>query len=502
MENAVHGILIYLLYIGRSAILNDNARGGVLLFMTRFLSVLLCVTALACAWPSHAQDDAQAPGPAPITDEAERIYGAYGDAVYQVQVIDLASEKKSEIGSGFQFTADGFMATNYHVVAEAIQKPENNRLEYLHEKGGKGTLKVLVADVVHDLAILRMDNPGKTFVELGKSSLPKGTRLFSMGNPHDIGFTITEGIHNGQSNESFIDKIHFSGAINAGMSGGPALSHDGRVVGINVMTAGNQIGFLVPVEHLRTLMTNYLTQPEGYDFVKNSAQYIETQLLESQQANLDTLLKKADWEKQPFGLIEAPGRLHPAFKCWGAPRQQDKDPYTHHISACYSQDRLFLEDEFETGAYQYRYDYIAGKKELALPRFYTLYENIYADMGQAYNAVEGDVTNFECNNDFVDLSGRRWKTSFCVRQYKKYPKLYDMHLYMAMVGEGKKGQLVTLSAQGVSKENALAFARRFMDEITPVEKPATETPAVDKKDIKPDIQPAPAAQGEAQGEAP
>ncbi len=59
------------------------------------------------------------PAAVPITDEAQRVYGAYGDAIYQVQTIDLTSGKKSSIGSGFQFTADGLVATNYHVVASA-----------------------------------------------------------------------------------------------------------------------------------------------------------------------------------------------------------------------------------------------------------------------------------------------------------------------------------------------------------------------------------------------
>ena len=42
-----------------------------------------------------------------------------------------------------------------------------------------------------------------------------------------------------------------------------------------------------------------------------------------------------------------------------------------------------------------------------------------------------------------------------------------MHLSMAMVGAGKKGFIVTLAAQGVSRQNALALAHRFMSEIRP-----------------------------------
>jgi S1-C subfamily serine protease len=129
----------------------------------------------------------------PVTDEAQQLYQAYGDSVYQVQVIDLTSNKKTSIGSGFQFSEDGLIATNYHVVAEAIQRPGSTRVEYLHDKGGTGELKILTADVVRDLAIVKMEKPGKTWLTLGTSQLEKGARLFAIGNPHDIGFTILEG---------------------------------------------------------------------------------------------------------------------------------------------------------------------------------------------------------------------------------------------------------------------------------------------------------------------
>ena len=105
--------------------------------------------------------------PVPLADEAQRVYQHYGDALYQVQVVDIATNKKNSIGSGFHFmppdagtpgnaeTGD-LIATNYHVIATAVQHPKENRLEYLHDKGLRGPLTILIADAVNDLAILRM----------------------------------------------------------------------------------------------------------------------------------------------------------------------------------------------------------------------------------------------------------------------------------------------------------------------------------------------------------
>lgn len=407
---------------------------------------------------------------AKVADEAQRVYGAHAGAVYQVQVIDLASGRKSGIGSGFQIDAQGMLATNYHVVATAIQRPEANRLEYIQDLGGgkkkTGLLKVLMADVVSDLAILKMDRPGKAFVSLGASHLDKGAKLFSLGNPHDIGFTIIEGTYNGLSRESFIDKIHFSGSLNPGMSGGPALGHDGKVVGINVSTAGNQISFLVPVESLKRLVADYLKRDAGYDFLSRSAYHIENQLLLSQKKNIDRLLTKKTWESIPFGPLAVPGRIDDAFKCWGGPEHKEEDPYTFYSSACSSQDALFLDEQFRTGAIVYRYAYLTGKEAMNLPRFYSFYERQYdhiADMPT--NAVEDNVTNFVCNSGFLKAAEKKWKASFCIRRYKKYPSIHDLQFYMALIGEGKQGFMASLSAQGVSREGALSLVRRFVEEI-------------------------------------
>ena len=424
------------------------------------LALLLCV------------QSAQAETIAPISDEAQRLYQTHGDAVYQVQVIDIASDKKTSIGSGFQFTADGLIATNYHVVAEAVQRGGNNRIEYLHDRGEKGALTVIAADVTHDLAIVKMDRPGKTFLNLGTSKLPKGVKLFSLGNPHDIGFTIIEGTYNGLSKDSFVEKIHFSGSINPGMSGGPAITHAGDVAGINVATAGNQISFLVPVEPLRNLSQKAASGKTG-NFMGAADKNIEKQLLDMQEKNVSDLLKK-DWESVPFGPVMVPGRTHEALKCWGGVNHKEKDPYQFFFSVCASQDRVFLDEDFDTGSILYRYDYITAKDNLDLSRFYDFYEQQYMEPASDYqNVKEGDAGNFDCNSRFVDLAGLRWKSSLCVRQYKKYPALYDMHLAMAMVGEGKKGLIATLAAQGVSQKSALALAERFMSEI--------KAPSGDKK---------------------
>lgn len=436
----------------------------------RILFAVCCVLALLACRSGFAQVHQARPSPVPMTDAAERMYQDHGAAVYQVQVIDRASGKKAAIGSGFQIDAQGLLATNYHVVSDVINRPANNRLEYLHEDGTRGSLTLAGVDVVNDLAVLRMDRPGRDLVTLGTSALRKGTRVFALGNPHDIGFTIVEGIHNGMAADTFHDKIHFSGAINQGMSGGPALSSDGRVAGVNVMTGGNQIGFLVPVEALSALVDRTRKAGDDGHFMTHAHADIQAQLEASQEAIVRNILAPSHtWDRMTFGPLSLPGRVHPALKCWGAPAHEDKDPYTHFWSTCYNEDSLFLSDTFETGVYFYRYDLVTPSPAMWTARFYSLYEDLYSTSLEASNAAEGDVSNFTCRDGFVDQAGHRFKMSYCVRQYVKYPTLYDAHLYMAMVDTPRTGVIITANALGVTRDNAQAFMKRFIAEIAPAD---------------------------------
>jgi serine protease Do len=400
------------------------------------------------------------------SDAGENIYRAYSGAVYQIQTIDVATGKKSSIGSGFQISADGLMATNYHVIAAALQRPQENKLEYLKENGQKGPLSIIYADVVNDVSLVQLDHPGPTYLKLGSTKIPKGARIFSLGNPHDIGLTLIEGTFNGFSDESFVDKIHFSGSLNPGMSGGPALDHNGQVVGLNVTTAGNQISFLVPVEKLKDLLYLAQQQETRDAFAQNQRAVIGAQLFATQKKNMEKLLSKP-WESVSFQGFKVPGRIHDAFKCWGGADHKAEDPFTLFRSSCSGKDRVFLDEQFSTGVYAYNIASLSERPGRILKtRFWDLYSQVYTGPADSFrNADEENVTNFDCENSFVFSAGAVWKTSMCFRRYKKYSDLYDAHFSMARTGVNDSGFIISASLQGVSIESATAFAKRLTQEV-------------------------------------
>jgi serine protease Do len=163
-------------------------------------------------------------------------------------------------GSGFVFNAGGHIVTNNHVVENAtsvqVTFPDGRVYD---------NVEVVGRDPNTDVAVLKIEpRPGEELVpmELGNSdALQVGDWVLALGNPLDLGFTVTAGIVSAKGRslgiiqrtreiglESFIQT---DAAINRGNSGGPLVDLYGRVVGVNTaiysetgMYAGN--GFAVP----------------------------------------------------------------------------------------------------------------------------------------------------------------------------------------------------------------------------------------------------------------
>jgi hypothetical protein len=273
--------------------------------------------------------------------------------------------------------------------------------------------------------------------------------------------SIVEGIYNGLMEDSLYKKILFSGSINPGMSGGPAMNKAKEVIGINVSTAGNEVSFLVPVEHLQTLHERVAGAPPATDI--NWKERIRGQLVENQQRYMKRLLEPS-WDSLEVGEAKVPGELLKVFKCWGKSEDKEKDLYNYAYISCSTSDNIFLSPGFSTGNIIYKYFWITSKG-LNPVRFYNLYENHFRIPNPYENALEDDVTNFNCDNDFVDVGGRDAKVLWCARRYKKFSDLYDINLSLALIDRNDRGLLAEVVALGISKANAVEFARKFLKEI-------------------------------------
>jgi len=156
---------------------------------------------------------------------------------------EIREAPQSGRGSGVIISADGFIATNNHVVDHA------DRLTVTLSDGREFTAHVVGRDPQTDIAVIKVeakDLPSITFAASAKVEV--GDRVLAIGNPFGIGESVTAGIVSAKGRRAnlgiaYEDFIQTDAAINPGNSGGALVDLDGRLVGINTAILSRSGGF-------------------------------------------------------------------------------------------------------------------------------------------------------------------------------------------------------------------------------------------------------------------
>jgi hypothetical protein len=386
------------------------------------------------------------------------LYADVAESVYQIRVINKETGKKSSIGSGFVVAKSNILATNYHVVSQYVNNPDVYVLEYLSNKKETGKLELLDLDIVHDLAVVKAAKAMGKVLDI--DIIPeKGARLFSLGNPLDLGFSIVAGINNGILRQDEDGNIHFSGSLNAGMSGGPTLNEAGKVIGINVATAGNNISFLVPADYLKIVLQRL--QKTNYTPIKDRFAHISAQIRASSNKILSKLASN-DWGQAAIGHFIVPAELDKSVRCWDASRQPKKDDlFRSFYTRCSNEDNIFLSNQLSIGSINYEYLWLDSDK-LNPVRFYRRYEKLNSSV-LASHAGKRDVTNFACHTAFTKIAQQNFKTTVCRRDYIKYKNLSDILFTTALVGHGNKGFIFNMDITGADAHAATRLFKKMLE---------------------------------------
>ncbi len=167
-------------------------------------------------------------------------------------------------GSGFIVSADGYILTNAHVVAEAdeVTVRMTDRREY--------AAKVIGIDRRTDVAVIKIEGKNLPVVRMGDpSKLRPGEWVLAIGSPFTFENSVTAGIVSatGRSmpgEDGLVPFIQTDVAVNPGNSGGPLFNLSGEVVGINSQIysrSGGYMGisFAIPIDVANNVQTQLVS---------------------------------------------------------------------------------------------------------------------------------------------------------------------------------------------------------------------------------------------------
>jgi hypothetical protein len=323
---------------------------------------------------------------------------------------------------------------------------------------------------VHDLALLRPVDPaplaGRGAVPLRAEgdALARGARLFSLGNPLDVGFAVAEGSYNGPVERSFLETLFFGGSLSPGMSGGPALDEQGRLVGVNVAARrdGEQVSFLVPAAPVRALIAR---GRDAKPLLTPAWPEITRQLL-AHEADLTARFIAQPWRSagHPRYLIPVPQESY--MRCWGRGSNQAERGLQFERSDCEMDSRIFINGALLTGFFTVRHEAYDGSK-LGTLRFADRYSASFRNEFMGRN--ERNLTAPQCVERQVSgakgtaSAGLPLKAVICLRAYKKLEGLHDLSVLVATLDGTQVGVQGRFDAHGVSFASAQRLAQHYLD---------------------------------------
>lgn len=192
------------------------------------------------------------------TSTSSSIY----DFLYGNTNSDSSSLTLSSRGSGIILSSDGYILTNYHVVANG------KKFEAVVD-GSTLEATLVGSDSSSDVAVLKVDGSGYTAIEIGDSdNITVGEWVMTIGSPFGLEQSVATGIISATSRSSIIDQstaassgidtaliypnlIQTDAAINPGNSGGALVDANGKLIGVNTLItsySGNYsgVGFAIP----------------------------------------------------------------------------------------------------------------------------------------------------------------------------------------------------------------------------------------------------------------
>jgi S1-C subfamily serine protease len=202
-----------------------------------------------------------------LSEAYQMVTQHVGPSVVHIEVIRQADESQAHVakllgtnfsddfsplsdqGSGVVIDGDGYVMTNYHVIADGSQ------IQVGLSDGRRVPATVVGTDPLTDLALLKISADRLIPIRWGDSDLCEvGSPVWAVGSPFGLDRTVTFGILSGKhrvvkASTRYQDFMQSDAAVNPGNSGGPLVDANGELVGINTAIVGDTfrgVSFSIP----------------------------------------------------------------------------------------------------------------------------------------------------------------------------------------------------------------------------------------------------------------
>lgn len=385
-------------------------------------------------------------------------------------VVEVVTQNRMNLGvsstaSGFITHRKDWVVTNYHAIADSIFEPEEHDIHVVTLNQGKLSVQVLAVDIHNDLAILQVEQTLQGPLLEIREVLPKrGEPGYSMGKPGNFQYSIVNGTFNGETDKATAPLLIFSGAINGGMSGGPTLDVQGRVVGVNVATSTQHqlVGLAVPAAALGQLIrsSSQLKPPD----VAALRMDIAKQVFAANQKLVQQIDAPAHRVRR-LGPFHVRGDLSTEHPCAAARKDKTGDFFKKVEQRCESFSGLFITDQQDaggilSGTFWFHTDKMNAQ---GLAR---LVENQLSRLRDV-REDEGPVGQWHCTEQRVrgrfDLP---IQLHACRRAVEKLPGLFDFRFRYVPLVPGNDALVVAMNLTGFDNANARAVLQKSMDSLT------------------------------------
>jgi S1-C subfamily serine protease len=194
----------------------------------------------------------------------EQLNDAAANRIAQVRASLVQISNGRGAGAGTIWHRDGLIVTNAHVIRGRHQ------LSATLPDGRKLAAQIIAADDSLDLAALSIEASDLPTIAIGDSrGLKPGQWVMAVGHPWGVTGAVTAGVVIGTGNnlpevnqmQPGREWIALSLHMRPGHSGGPLIDSAGRLVGINTMITGPDVGFAIPVHTVKAFLKDRLGTP-------------------------------------------------------------------------------------------------------------------------------------------------------------------------------------------------------------------------------------------------